>query len=1330
MGIIQCRPKQRKRQSHAIWVLLCWVGLVGLDDVSIASAQSQNSIEGITGLLFDPSNESYDTNVTSPVTLFSLPLAPSGLSLTYDSVTGTYQLAGSGTISLGGEDIQVSLGSGPGEGLRVTRTDSGLSLESIQISLTAAFALKGANFNPKSLTLWWLLGDGKFGIAGEADVTVGGNVFELRSGDEQDPGIVIEGGDVTKIELELAPPTAEIDLAALTISVSELGMRWEHPESWAMWGTGTVTPLLDEWDVSLGDRSSPGVAIESGEVVSVNMSVSTESVSLDLGGLVMDPNFLSIKWDRQAETTFLSGSGTILIGTSNELEVGLGNGDDLEGITLESGALTGVVLIVSGELAVSGSVIELEDVTFEKYFDPDRFIVSGEATMNLEADTMTLHLGDAQNAGMVIVEGEVQELQVGVSGDIDFSGSALKLDGLTMAWNRDDEEFLMWGGASLQMPGGTPTTITAGDSRDNPGIAFTSGVIQQFQVAVAKEITIGGSQLEAIDLGVGWDRQSGIFRIFGAAMLKLDQDFVLVDVGTFEGPGIQFSGGQLIWLEFAITSDVTINGLNIQTDALTYRWDPQRDMTAIFGAAGLALAGDEVSATFGSQDSPGFLFKDGVLQQVDVTINSGVSIGGIDTIVEDLHLIYRNQRYELSGLVGLQIHPEAPRVSVDLGKGDQPGLIVDTSGPVADLDVKSFTILIEYLKVGTAEMRKLALHFDDNGFYRADLMIALRSGSMISGVAEVVNATNDAGRSVKQLDRIMLEWEAPLRSAIKLAYGIRLYKISGEVDNLSGAVRLVEGFPGGSINSDSYAITGTFGLSYLGASLGGKDAAFIQMETTASLYDFGLMINTDLNLGAVKESGRFTGKIGRGNGRVAVVFGKQATFAGRLIIPNTPGITANLNARITGSTFDASGKFRLQVPNLTFLPRKIRGKTFSQASGRIKFVDGRLGRSFANATFKVSTRFSSWNYTIKWPFNAIGRPTVSTRMMPAIPTLQFSELDVTLNKGDPPGLDTHIYAFRLEESQASTVLVDIDWPGSFEMVYVSVLGPTGFYNVEPARFEEIDSTSVLPLEMDLGVIRDVESLTFIISPPSAIDTSVPVRPTMPAGEYQLHFSRPRDNSVQQDIIMTPLWQSPSVGLEAALSGHRTLSVDTDWWSHNPDSSIVDIVARRPQSDGTPDVDEYVATLDLGQSSTTVRVAAESRADSLWFLASIDDGVNDPQQSTPIGPIVIRPDLWGQFSPAPGEDLAELAGSLVFVDGNGNGEWDVSESSPDDTEPFATVQDDGSFLINGLSPEWAGRVLSLELRSNTGLVISSTTDSSFVWENEAEEMMLTFKRSGS
>lgn len=302
------------------------------------------SISGITGIDFDTDSGDRTVSVDSNFTAYGLSFSPSDLTLNYNSSEDIFSIFGSASVSLGGNDVDFTIGDVSSAGLTIEDKE----LTKFEMVITDGYELFGLNISPDHQTFRYDIPTLGYQIYGPLSFTLEGEPVSADMGTENNPGLIVKGGTVGQVDFGIIN---NFSLIGLEIITDTLNMKWVNEESskkFHMYGSADFDVDHKSMRASFGSMSNPGIVLDNGDLKSLDIKINS---NIDLGNIDLIAKELRVDYIESSKEMFVTGKAEIE--ELFELTFDLGDGSD---------GKKGLVIDVSGsvpEFKVKDLTIEL-----------------------------------------------------------------------------------------------------------------------------------------------------------------------------------------------------------------------------------------------------------------------------------------------------------------------------------------------------------------------------------------------------------------------------------------------------------------------------------------------------------------------------------------------------------------------------------------------------------------------------------------------------------------------------------------------------------------------------------------------------------------------------------------------------------------------------------------------------------------------------------------------------------------------------------------------------------------------------------------------------------
>jgi hypothetical protein len=501
---------------------------------------------------------SIETTVTADFSFADITFTPTDLTFLYNKSSDLFEMYGGADTSFDGESISVSLGASDTPGLEYKDN----VVDKINMGVSSDFTIKDLEIEPTDLTFEYDTSATSYKIYGSLKSSLEGNEIELQLGDATTPGLVIENGDVKKVETSV---TADFSFADITFTPTDLTFLYnESSDLFEMYGGADTSFDGESIKVSLGTSDSPGLEYKDSVVDKINMGVSSDFTIKDLE---IEPKDLTFEYDKSATSYKMHGSLKSRV-EGNELELKLGN-STTPGLVIDKGVVKKIKTEVTADFKFSEMTFEPKELTFLYNESNDLFEMYGELHVTFDGERLFAKLGNETTPGFEYKNKKVQKIDIGVTSDFKLKQLEIKPTDLTFIYNRSGEKYEMYGDIIFKV-GDDVIEAILGDASD-PGMILKNNKIKQVNIGVSSTFKISGLKIQATDVGVDW-KDGYFYHFYGDADLSIANDDIDADFGTFSDPGVKIEIGKLHYLEVDINSDLKLGNLEVETKDLDVKY--------------------------------------------------------------------------------------------------------------------------------------------------------------------------------------------------------------------------------------------------------------------------------------------------------------------------------------------------------------------------------------------------------------------------------------------------------------------------------------------------------------------------------------------------------------------------------------------------------------------------------------------------------------------------------------------------------------------------------------------------------------------------------------
>lgn len=851
---------------------------------------------------------------------------------------------------------------------------------------------------------------------------------------------------------------------------------------------------------------------------------------------------------------------------------------------------------------------------------------------------------------------------------------------LTLEYNSSEEKFTLYGRASVTVDG-HEIDVSMGHTSD-PGLVIENKLLKEFNMSITTDFTLYGLKITPHDLTFKYNSSAREYQVYGSLAFKMENENVTANMGSESNPGLIVEGGKVKQVNLGITENFSLAGLEIDTHNLGMEWKKVsgEDLYHIYGDADFSVDRESVGASFGTPDHPGIIIHNSHLKELDIAINSDLHLGNITLITKDLKVDYNADKEHIfvSGEVEIK---EVFELIADLGSGNTEGLIIDVSGSEPRFKVEDLTIEIDHADLGVIDLKLFKLHFNEHGIIESDVEVVFAGGDGFGGKIKFTD-TNPV-----HLEEIEIFYFAEkLEDALEIFEDVQVNYISGTLENLDKPSDL-------KVSADIQIFYGG------GETIDGYSATMLQSGMNTTIDKTELHAGAYLNVGAYRSDGwddhisaghspPWDHLIGHGRVTFKLDFAtkKVAAWAHVEDIPlSMPFLGVNAYVGLSEKSLDFLGEIVFDVPDISVIPKVIRGKKFTKVDGALRYRYKQPWNSYAAAWVGVSGLGdigAAFNF-LHWHVHEIGTGTVK-----GVKRNFHSDTAKRVAGAEAKSYTQSVHTFEIEQPAPSHIYFEADWYTELDSVMVTVMGPEGFYNLDRVVItDEGDEETVPELDFikNLDVVRNDDSVLFLVNAPD-VDRKEQKFSPMIDGRYHVIVSYPGNTPDSTGVNVFKFWQKPEIELFAEKNETNKFDLDLNYRTSISDSTYITIHVTDSLSTQSGKVIAHLdgSSVDMdnyGSVSYEYTPNFVPDADSIYFYAVIEDGVNPPVKTGISEAHHHKADIFGSIK-YPGGSGSEIAGRRVFLDENGNGSFDIESTGG--LENFGISSQTGYFSIHNVT----------------------------------------------
>tara|TARA_B100000809_G_scaffold4361_1_gene4599 strand:+ start:15468 stop:19688 length:4221 start_codon:yes stop_codon:yes gene_type:complete len=1258
-------------------------------------------------------------DIDSDFSIASLSFQSETLSFDWNIANSQFEIFGEASIDLDNNTVNINLGSNMNPGFVI---QNGI-VDEIKASIRSNFSLKGLQIEPQNLTFEYVKSDNSYKMYGALKSSLESNQIELQLGNSSEPGLIIEDGDIKKIETTV---NADFSFAGMKFEPNTLTFLYkEEGGFFEMYGAANISFDGESLAVSLGTSNSPGLEYRGNIIEKINLGISS---NFSLKGLQIEPQNLTFEYVKSDNSYKMHGFlRSSLEGNQIELQLGISSEP---GLIIEDGDIKKIETTITADFSFSGIRFEPNNLTFLYNESSAVFEMYGETNTYFDGESVLVSLGTSSSPGLEYRNNQVEKINMGVSSNFSIKEIEIEPINLTFEYEKFDQSYKMHGELKSEIED-NKLELEFGNTLE-PGVIIRNGIIEKIEATVTGEFSISDILFKPLNLTFFYNSITEQYEMYGELDVTFDNESIFVNLGDDTSPGLEYKNNSIQKIDIGVTSDFKLKELEIKPTDLTFMYDKSEERYEmygdisfkvgddeieailgdasdpgmvyekeikhvnigvstefkisglkikatdvgvewssgsyyhLYGDADLSIANDDIDADFGTFSNPGIKIKSGVLHALEVDLNSDLKLGGLEVETKDLDVKYSNKKFEVTGELTVT---EVFSLSVTLGDGNQGGLEIDVSGNEPKFKLEDFTIDIEHANLGAIDLKQIKLEFDSTGIVESDVKIAFPEGWEVDAVMKFKG-------NPSKIDAIDISYRADnLEEAIEIFEGVQLTYLDGNISNITKPSKLTVGASIGTIYGGGFT-------------LDNKSATFLETGADVTISKSSFKVKGDVNVGAYREgTNSWKAILGDGSIDLNADFGHYVKVDTDIKYPGDPLIEAKINAYLDShGHFDALVDVGFIVPH--WVPF-IGGKHYGSVDGAVRYKKGYLKDSFGAGWVNIKTFWHTYHEGAKFNFGTRKISSIGSGSIKSI------EKDIKNDESKVAGKNATtaqsiVHTFTVPQPAPNSMLIDIDWNGEVSNAIVNVVGPEGVYELTKAvvlEQNDISTTPTLGYEENFTLIEKDTVTTFIFKTPSAFSEEEIIHSDLIAGRYQLIISFPEAVSEIDTIQFNPKWQMPSASINVDKNDENEFNLDIAYWSSLPDSTYVSFYVNTEASYEESRLINHIKANNFdetGYGSEQLSYAphtSNENSQDLYFYAVIEDGVNPPLLSEISSSYSHSSDLSGTIILTNSSTEIETSGLRIFIDEDKDNYFDTISTGG--LEKFSISNEEGYFAFRNL-----------------------------------------------
>ena len=712
--------------------------LAGATDATIKGLGKLDLVFGAAGkpglVVQNGALVSLDLTVKSDITVAKVKITATDLRLTYTAATTQFALAGTATATIPGiGPVNLTFGS-PGKPGLVAADGS---LVSLDLTLNSDITVSAVKFTTTGLNLTYTAATSQFTLAGAATAAITGvGPVNLTFGFPGKPGLVITDGALAGLDVTL---NSDITVAKVKITTTGLNLSYTAakdgvPAAFTLAGAATAlitglgpvgltfgvpgTPAGAGGAVAV--PAKPGLVVADGALTNLDATLTSD---ITVAGVRITTTGLNLTYtaakDGSGGTFGLAGAATALVTGIGSVKLtfgvpavpavegGAAAVPAVPGLVVTDGSLVSLDLTLNSDITVAGVTIRATNLRLTYTAAASAFGLAGATDAEIKGlGKIGLTFGFQGKPGLVIQNGALVTLDLTLTTDITVAGVTITTPpaappataaGLRLTYTAANSQFTLAGAALAKIDKLGNVNVTFG-YQGGPGLVVQDGSLAFLDLTLNSDITVAKVTVTTTGLRLTYTAATNQFTLAGVAQATI-QDFGTVGITFgFQGkPGLVVRDGKLVSLAVTLNSDVTVSNVKIVTTGLELSYTAADDKFSLTGATTVTVPQfGTVAVTFGYDNKPGLVVRDGKLVSLDLKVNSNFTFLKYTFTVEDLDLSYTAataatattkatpSQFTLRGTASVDIVFGTFKITLGDGKGGQGLIIID--GRVESID--------------------------------------------------------------------------------------------------------------------------------------------------------------------------------------------------------------------------------------------------------------------------------------------------------------------------------------------------------------------------------------------------------------------------------------------------------------------------------------------------------------------------------------------------------------------------------------------------------------------------------------------------------------------
>ncbi len=617
---------------------------------------------------------SLNAGVTANFRIDSLTIDPDTLTFTYNTDSSQYTMSGGVKLIMEGDTLNGKLGDSFNKGMVISNGQ----LTAFYTSFTGNVKIKKLMLDPDTLVISYDRPSDQFLSYGNLKILSTRDTIQAQLGNEQNPGMTINSGQLSTFSCGI---TTSFKIDSLTFDPDTLTFSYNRTQdNYSAYGNLKMLLESDTILATLGNVTSPGMAFINGNLNQFNIST-TGNISLKK--VTFDPDTLTIAYNK--DSLLFKAYGNMKVLTAKDTIVSVWGNATSPGLVINNGMLTSLNGSITSNFSIDSTLFDPKDTLTLFYARSNNtFGIYGGVQIFTEHDTITLNLGNQTNPGLAIGNRAIQNINADITNKFTIKKMLFAPDSLTLVYNKDSALFSIFG--AVKVLTSKDTIYTRLGNASNPGLLIQKGQLLYLNAGITANFKIDSLQFDPDTLTLTYNRTADQYGMYGGFKVYYDADTIAASLGNQNTPGLWFSNGLIQQFNAGVSGKFRVRKLEVLPNSLTFTYNRDSALYAMYGTVSALVPKDSVSKDtmslyLGNQATPGFLIKQGKLQQLNAAITTRFTLKGANfrPYSFGVSLNIPKSQYEFYGSLNVLMAKDSlHKDSFNIGLGNQasPGMII------------------------------------------------------------------------------------------------------------------------------------------------------------------------------------------------------------------------------------------------------------------------------------------------------------------------------------------------------------------------------------------------------------------------------------------------------------------------------------------------------------------------------------------------------------------------------------------------------------------------------------------------------------------------------